>query len=155
MAESAVKVDGRAGDVRPSGGTEECDQVRVLFCLTDSSQWDFVSEFVVEFFQGAFFAAALPLCAFDQADTDGVDPDLVFGQFIGEGFCEIVACSSGDTGGERQLTRGLPLTGGGIDDRTASHFSHVRNCFTAHPDRAHQFQIEVFLPCFIAQCFQS
>ena len=62
-AESAVKVDGRAGDVRPSGGTEECDQVRVLFCLTDSSQWDFVSEFGVEFFQGAFFAAALPLCA--------------------------------------------------------------------------------------------
>ena len=81
-AESAIKVDGRAGDVLPSGGTEECDQVRVLFCLTDSSQWDFVSEFGVEFFQGAFFAAALPLCAFDQADTDGVDPDLVFGQFI-------------------------------------------------------------------------
>ena len=53
-AESAVKVNGRAGDVRPSGGTEECDQVRVLFCLTDSSQWDFVSEFGVEFFQGAF-----------------------------------------------------------------------------------------------------
>ena len=95
-AESAVKVDGCAGDVCPSGGTEECDQVRVLFCLTDSSQWDFVSEFGVEFFQGDFFAAALPLCAFDQADTDGVDPDLVFGQFIGEGFCEIVACSSGD-----------------------------------------------------------
>ena len=101
-AESAVKVDGRAGDVRPSSGTEKCDQVRVLFCLTDSSQWDFVSEFEVEFFQGAFFAAALPLCAFDQADTDSVDPDIVFGQFIGNGFCEVVARSSGDTGGERQ-----------------------------------------------------
>ena len=63
-AESAVKVDGRSGDIRPSGGTEECDQVRVLFCLIDSSQWDFVSEFVVEFFQRAFFAAALPLSAF-------------------------------------------------------------------------------------------
>ena len=82
-AESAVKVDGRAGDVRPSGGTEEYGQVRVLFCLIDSSQWDFVSEFGVEFFQGAFLAVALPLCAFDQADTDCVDSDIVFGQFIG------------------------------------------------------------------------
>ena len=107
-AESAVKVDGRSGDIRPSGGTEECDQVRVLFCLTDSSQWDFVSEFGVEFFQGAFFTAALPLCAFDQADTDGVDPDIVFGQFIGKGFCKIVACSSGNTGGERQEPEAFP-----------------------------------------------
>ena len=101
-AESAVKVDGRAGDVRPSGGTEECKQIRILFCLTDSSQWDFVSELGVEFFQGAFFASVLPLCAFDQADTDGVDPDLVFGQFLSKEFGEIVAHGSRDTGRERQ-----------------------------------------------------
>ena len=89
-AESAVKVDGRAGDVRPSGGTKECDQVRVLFCLTDSSQWDFVSEFGVEFFQGAFFAAALPLCAFDQADTDGVDLDFVFANSLARDFVRLL-----------------------------------------------------------------
>ena len=45
-AESGVRVDGRAGDIRPSGGKKECDQVRVLFSLTDSSHWDFVSESV-------------------------------------------------------------------------------------------------------------
>ena len=95
------------------------------------------------------------LAAFDNANANGVDQDVVRRQVFGQALGQGNAGGPGDGSGHGRRAGGASAQVGDIDDAPAADFPHLRNNPADQPHRAPYFQVKIILPIGIADLLKG